>query len=246
LLVVAACGAPAKPRRIAAPLPESPAGVPRDVIVREVEAELALAARACACTNVACLDAVEAELIASARTEVRKSYVTELDPRPSDLAALGGAAWRRIDACQQDFGFTSTVWMTTDVLDATDVRDAACSCTDIGCTRHMKEVVEHYREIQIKLAPPGTPERRDWDLANIEADACIDKAIAVQALVDWVRIRDAACLCEDATCAQGVISTVQQWGNEYAGLQLTTEVTDEKMHDIAAQIRDCLQAAAGP
>lgn len=244
-IALAAC-APAQPRRIAAPLPESPAGVPRDVLAREVDEDLALAERACGCKDAACFDAVDAALIAKAKTEHRKSYVTEIEPFPPDLAALEGYAWRRIEACERDIGYSTSVWMTTDVMDATDIRNAACSCTDIGCARHLAEVLAHYREIQIKLAPPGTPERRAWDLANLEADECINQRMAQQAMVELVQMRDDACECEDRVCIDRVMDAMKQWGTDYRSIRATADVTEQKVSDITAEIVRCAKGFYNP
>jgi hypothetical protein len=241
IVALAACGAPSHPRRIPGALAESPAGIDRSVLEREVDVELALAARACACTDLACLDQVEVDVRDHRRTRTEKSWVTGVEPRPADLRDLGRAAEHRRLACTQNLGAWSFAWGVSDVRNATEVRDAACACEDPACTHRMDDVVIRFRAAQISLALPGSADRTEWDRLAVETDACLNEGMAREMLAKLVALRDRGCGCDDAECIASVVADFQQWNADAAGVSATAEVTPETVQGLATELDACLQ-----
>jgi hypothetical protein len=240
LVFLAACGgkvaAPPAPEP-KQPVAEKPAPLTE---AQHLAALQDLARRGCECEEPACVLAVDAELaevIAAVPVGQEVKFDnTGVEAISGFLVCLSQLASDKNLASYQAF-----------VGRMSEVADAACACKDVACTDHafggllieLVAFVEYYGD-DPALSNAIKPE---MDRAE-QCVAPFRDAVADQAIAELTTLRDAACACADAACADKV-------GAEFdAFLARHTETKGnqqqaETIGAIASEMQGCLAKAKG-
>jgi hypothetical protein len=245
-LGIAGCAGTAAAPRPPREVPESPAGISREVIAAEVDTMMKLADRACACEDHACIEGVDRDLAAYGRTATMNDPITDLETWPSDLDALAHAATYRVLACSLDHRYMPLGFGVIVVRQVVALRDVACECTDAGCAHRVNAALDKFLA-DIKDSPlPAAPDvLQEIASASTELRACIAGPLAEQAVLDLRAIRTAVCACEDASCAAEQQTVFEAWAKEHEHTSVTAEDSVEEIQEIAQGIATCMARAYG-
>jgi hypothetical protein len=232
--LLAACGSKDVPRERTRP---DPTLTFEDHVARIDE----LSARACACQDRRCIAAIDRDLAL---------LVTEVDLEGADPAVVEKETPARIEAlerlavCMTDHEVAASAYGEALAARLEELRDRTCACKEPECASRLAVSLDPER---------GTAEwfPIDYDLLvkmralTASIDLCSDASgVATEALGAMEALRDAACACRDATCADQVQGRFNAFLAANEGTKSTQQVAIE-IGRLASEMGECLTAARG-
>ena len=202
-----------------------------------------IASRGCACADAACFAAVDADL-----AEVIGAVEVGTAPMPDAQLAVANDALGRYVACATQLGARPEAsFFTAFVARLDDVAEAACACKDAACAGNLfggllpelwaASSLADKEQLYERIRP--TWKRMEGCVAPFE------DAMGAQAVVDLTALRDQACACTDAACAD----RVQADFDAFLMKHRDTKGSEEQavlIGDLAGQMSACLDEARAP
>ena len=245
LAVLAACGGKSAPQtaepEVVAPPPEAAAPPPT---AEQHLAELAdLATRACACADAACGVAVDGELA---------TLIREV-PVPADMMDDAGLragmdSLGRYLECLAALGVAPERSFHDAYIDRlTEVEAAMCACQDTRCTdRAFGGLGPEVVAIEVHLAEDEALRASRAPFYD-RIEAClkpISDAVSGEAIAELTVLRDQACACADAACADRVQADFDAFLMKHRDTTGSQEAA-ETIGRVAGEMSACLDAARG-
>jgi hypothetical protein len=237
--LLAACGGKSSPP----PTPPEPVAEQGPPLTAEQHAAAVedLQTWGCACADAACVGVVDAEL-AEIIGELQVGVDVPIDEAAAeDMIQYLGCVAQKVPPGELG---------SYRALEArfAEIEAVACACKDLDCTQH---IFGHLGPELVAFAgyfvhnDPAMAETFQARAEKIEA--CVkpfSDAVANEAIADLTTLRDAACACKDATCADQVNAEFEAFLQKHADTK-GDQAQAETIGALAGEMSACLETARG-
>lgn len=231
LLVAACSGASRTPERSS------------DPDARRLQVIEDVGARACACADRACAEALDEELAKTvAATPAPRLFENE------EIAPRVEKASHELMRCMWSRGHVAFGLAPMVVEGATAMKAKACSCEASGCQVEISRE-EYSRWLHLRAFPVAEANKEEVYELRKAADKCLardraplpDSPIAELGVAAMEELREHVCACKDTTCIDALLPEYVVWIRHH-GLIVPSPTQTERIKTATSDLSACIEA----